>query len=41
MAEKAADFAAVAALDEQLRALQDEKSALEDTWLELYEAVEA
>ena len=38
MAEKAADFAAVAELDEELRALQAEKAALEDTWLELYEA---
>ncbi len=40
MAEKAADFAAVAGLDEQLRALKDEKAGLEDTWLELYEAIE-
>ena len=38
MAEKAADFAAVARLDEELRALQGEKSALEDSWMELYEA---
>jgi ATP-binding cassette subfamily F protein uup len=40
MAEQAADFAAVAALDEQLRTLQGDKAALEDTWLELYEQVE-
>jgi ATP-binding cassette subfamily F protein uup len=40
MADQAADFAAVAALDEQLRAVHDEKAALEDTWLELYEALE-
>jgi hypothetical protein len=40
MADKATDFAAVAALDEQLRALQDEKAALEDTWLDLSEALE-
>ncbi len=40
MAEKAADFAAVAVLDEQLRALQADRAALEDTWLELYEAAE-
>jgi len=40
MADKAADFAAVADLDAQLRALQDEKAALEDTWLELSEALE-
>ncbi len=37
MAEKAADFSAVARLDDELRALQAEKAALEDTWLELYE----
>ena len=41
MAAQAADFTAVAALDEQLRQAQDEKAALEDTWLELYEASEA
>ncbi len=35
MAEQAADFAAVAALDEQLRALQADKAQLEDRWLEL------
>ena len=40
MAEQAADFAAVAVLDEHLRTLQDEKAALEDTWLELSEALE-
>ncbi len=39
LAEKAADFAAVARLDEQLRAVQAEKAALEDTWLELSEAL--
>ena len=38
MAEKAADFAAVARLDAELRALQGEKSVLEDSWMELYEA---
>jgi ATP-binding cassette subfamily F protein uup len=38
LAESAADFAAVAELDETLRAVQAEKSALEDSWLELYEA---
>ena len=37
MAEQAADFGAVARLDEELRALQAEKATLEDTWLELYE----
>ena len=37
MAEKAADFGAVARLDDELRALQSEKATLEDTWLELYE----
>ncbi len=40
MADKATDFAAVAALDEQLRALQHDKASLEDTWLELSEALE-
>jgi len=40
LAERAADFPAVAALDEQLRAAQAEKVALEDTWMELYEQVE-
>ena len=40
MAEQAADFAAVAVLDEQLRTLQDDKAALEDTWLDLSEALE-
>jgi hypothetical protein len=40
MADHAADFAAVAALDGQLRTLQDDKAALEDTWLELSEALE-
>jgi len=37
MAEKAADFGAVARLDDELRALQAEKAGLEDTWMELYE----
>jgi hypothetical protein len=41
MAVKAADFPAVARLDEELRTLQADKSALEDSWLELYEASEA
>ena len=41
MAEQAADFEAVTKLDEQLRAVQEEKATLEDTWLELYEAAEA
>ncbi len=40
LAEKAADFAAVTRLDEELRTAQADKSALEDTWLELYEQVE-
>ena len=39
LAEQAADHAAVLALDEQLRALQADKAALEDTWLELSEQV--
>ena len=38
LAESAADFAAVAELDETLRAVQAEKSGLEDSWLKLYEA---
>ena len=38
MAEKAADFSAVARLDGELKALQAEKGALEDSWMELYEA---
>ena len=37
MAASSADFAAVAALDESLQALQADKAALEDTWLELSE----
>jgi ATP-binding cassette subfamily F protein uup len=41
LAEAAADFEKVAALDEQLRATQAEKAELEDAWLELYEAVES
>jgi len=40
MAEKAADFAAVARLDGELRSLQAEKAALEDSWMELYEQSE-
>ncbi|CAA9332021.1 MAG: Bis-ABC ATPase Uup [uncultured Frankineae bacterium] len=40
LAAQAADFAVVAALDDELRALQTDKAALEDTWLELYEAAE-
>lgn len=39
LAEVAGDYAAVVALDEQLCALQAEKSALEDSWLELSEQV--
>ncbi len=39
LADQAADHAAVLALDEQLRALQAEKAALEDSWLELSEQV--
>jgi ATP-binding cassette subfamily F protein uup len=39
LAEKAADHAAVATLDEQLRTLQADKAALEDAWLELSEQV--
>ncbi len=41
MAEKAADFAAVAALDDELRSIQADKAALEDSWMELYEQSEA
>ena len=40
MAAQASDFAAVAALDEHLRALRTEKAALEDTWLELSEQLD-
>jgi ATP-binding cassette subfamily F protein uup len=40
LAERAADFAAVAELDTTRKAVQGEKAALEDTWLELYEAIE-
>ncbi len=40
MADQAADFGAVAALDQELRALQADKARLEDTWLELSEALE-
>jgi ATP-binding cassette subfamily F protein uup len=39
LAEKAADYGAVAALDEQVRDLQRRKAELEDTWLELSEQV--
>ncbi|MCW2607821.1 MAG: glycerophosphodiester phosphodiesterase, partial [Frankiales bacterium] len=41
MAAKASDHAAVLALDEELRVLQEKKAALEDTWMELYEQVES
>jgi len=41
MAAQAADFTAVAELDGQLRALQQDKESLEDAWLELYEASES
>ena len=41
LAEQAADFEAVTALDEQLRTAQASKAALEDSWLALYEQVEA
>jgi ATP-binding cassette subfamily F protein uup len=41
LADKAADFEAVAKLDDALRAVQAEKAALEDTWLELSDALEA
>jgi ABC transport system ATP-binding/permease protein len=40
MAAAATDFAAVAALDEELRAVQADKAALEDLWLELSEQVD-
>ena len=40
MAAQAADFAAVAALDEELRQVQADKAALEDTWLELSEQLD-
>jgi ATP-binding cassette subfamily F protein uup len=39
LAEQAADHVAAAALDEQLRTLQADKAALEDSWLELSEQV--
>jgi ATP-binding cassette subfamily F protein uup len=39
LAEKAADYEAVAALHEQLRDLEARKAAAEDTWLELSEQV--
>ncbi len=41
MAAKASDHAAVLALDERLRVLQERKAALEDQWMELYEQVDA
>jgi ABC transport system ATP-binding/permease protein len=37
MAANATDFAKVAALDGQLKELQDERSVLEDEWLKLAE----
>jgi ATP-binding cassette subfamily F protein uup len=37
LAEKAADYSAVAALDEQVRDVERRKAELEDTWLELSE----
>jgi ATP-binding cassette subfamily F protein uup len=40
MAAQATDFAAVAELDAELRTVQDQKAALEDTWLELSEALD-
>ena len=40
LAEQAADFTAVAGLDQQLRTAQQEKAALEDMWLEMYEQAE-
>ena len=40
LAEKAADFAAVARLDEELRTVQAAKAALEDTWLQLSDALD-
>ncbi len=40
LAEKAADYAAVADLSAELQAVQAEKAALEDTWLELSESIE-
>jgi len=39
IADQAADYAAVAALDERLRAVRSEKAELEDTWLELSDAL--
>jgi len=39
LAEKAADYAAVAGLDEQVRDVERRKAELEDTWLELSEEV--
>jgi ATP-binding cassette subfamily F protein uup len=41
LADAAADFARAASLDEQLRALQSDRAALEDAWLELSERAEA
>jgi ATP-binding cassette subfamily F protein uup len=40
LAEKAADFAAVTRLDEELRTAQADKAALEDTWLALSESTQ-
>jgi ATP-binding cassette subfamily F protein uup len=40
MADQATDFAAVAALDEQLRAVQESKEQLEHAWLELSDALD-
>jgi hypothetical protein len=39
MAEHATDYAKVASLDADLRALQAEKAALEEEWLTLAETV--
>jgi ATP-binding cassette subfamily F protein uup len=39
LADSAADFEAVARLDEELRTVQGQKAALEDSWLELSEQV--
>ncbi|MDQ3344323.1 MAG: ABC transporter ATP-binding protein, partial [Actinomycetota bacterium] len=41
LAAAAADFEKAASLDEQLRGVHADKAALEDSWLELYEATEA
>jgi ATP-binding cassette subfamily F protein uup len=39
LAEQASDYAAAAALDDRLRAVQTQKAELEDTWLELSDAL--